>query len=41
MLTFTQEQKTYTIGDVTIGGQPGENPTVLMGSIFYQGHRIV
>lgn len=24
-----------------MGGQPGENPTVLIGSIFYSGHRIV
>ena len=31
----TTEQKKYTIGKVTIGGRIGENPTVLVGSIFY------
>lgn len=31
----TAEQKKYTIGNVTIGGRIGENPTVLVGSIFY------
>jgi len=29
------------IGDITLGGQPGEFPTVLIGSIFYDRHRIV
>lgn len=29
------EQKKFTIGKVTIGGKPGESPTVLIGSIFY------
>jgi len=29
------------IGGVKIGGEPGENPTVLVGSIFYGKHRIV
>jgi len=41
MMKFAQNQKICKIGDVLLGGQPGENPTVLMGSIFYQGHRIV
>jgi tetrahydromethanopterin S-methyltransferase subunit H len=41
MLKFEWEQKTYQIGDVLIGGQPGENPTILVGSIFFTGHRIV
>ncbi len=27
----------YQIGDVKVGGQPGELPTVLMGNIFYKG----
>lgn len=35
------EQKTFEIGGVKVGGQPGLNPTVLIGSIFYRGHRIV
>jgi tetrahydromethanopterin S-methyltransferase subunit H len=29
------------MGQIKIGGQPGELPTVLIGSIFYQGHKIV
>lgn len=41
MLKFTQPQKICKIGGVLVGGQPSENPTVLIGSIFYRGHRIV
>jgi len=38
---FEREQKVCRIGGINIGGQPGENPTVLIGGIFYGGHRIV
>jgi len=41
MQKFEKKQKTYEISGVKIGGQPGEIPTVLIGSIFYQGHKIV
>ena len=41
MLTFDKNQKMFTIGNVKVGGQPGELPTVLIGSIFYQRHSIV
>jgi tetrahydromethanopterin S-methyltransferase subunit H len=41
VLTFEREQKIFTIGNVKIGGQPGELPTVLVGSIFYDRHKIV
>ena len=41
MFKFKSEQKTFQIGKVRIGGQPGENPTVLIGTIFYTGHKIV
>jgi tetrahydromethanopterin S-methyltransferase subunit H len=41
MLKFSAEQKVYDIAGVEIGGQPGERPTVLVGSIFFSGHRIV
>jgi len=34
-------QKIFEIGKVRIGGNPGELPTVLIGSIFYKGHKIV
>lgn len=42
MLKFDREQWAFEIGSgVTVGGQPGEYPTVLIGSIFYSGHKIV
>ncbi len=41
MIQFSREQKVYKIGDVEIGGQPGERPTVLVGSIFFGKHKIV
>jgi tetrahydromethanopterin S-methyltransferase subunit H len=41
MLKFSTQQKIFEVGKVKVGGQPGENPTVLVGSIFYYGHRIV
>ncbi|AKL96892.1 tetrahydromethanopterin S-methyltransferase subunit H [Clostridium aceticum] len=41
MFRFTEEQLVYDIHGVKIGGQPGEYPTVLMGSMFYRGHKIV
>jgi tetrahydromethanopterin S-methyltransferase subunit H len=41
MFRFKTPQKTVEIGGVKIGGQPGENPTVLLGTMFYNGHKIV
>ena len=41
MFSFKKEQKVYKIGNVKVGGQPGENPTVLIGTMFYSGHKIV
>ncbi|MEW9121341.1 MAG: tetrahydromethanopterin S-methyltransferase subunit H [Thermotaleaceae bacterium] len=41
MFRFTTEQLVYDIHGVKIGGHPGEYPTVLMGSMFYRGHKIV
>jgi tetrahydromethanopterin S-methyltransferase subunit H len=38
MLNFDKEQKVVAIGNVKIGGQPGENPTVLVGTVFYAKH---
>jgi tetrahydromethanopterin S-methyltransferase subunit H len=35
MWQFAAEQKKFTVGKVTVGGRLGENPTVLVGSIFY------
>jgi len=41
MVKFSSEQKVYHIAGVEIGGQPGERPTVLAGSIFFSKHKIV
>ncbi len=41
MFRFSREQSIINIANVRFGGQPGELPTVLCGTIFYQGHRIV
>jgi tetrahydromethanopterin S-methyltransferase subunit H len=41
MFRFEKEQKVFEIGNVKIGGQPGGLPTVLIGSIFYVGHKVV
>lgn len=40
-MSFESEQKIFEISNVKIGGQPGELPTVLIGSIFYDRHKIV
>jgi tetrahydromethanopterin S-methyltransferase subunit H len=39
MWQFRSEQKKYQIGKVSVGGILGENPTVLVGSIFYHKQR--
>lgn len=41
MFIFEAEQKTYDIGSVIFGGQPGEYPTVLAASIFYLGDKLI
>jgi tetrahydromethanopterin S-methyltransferase subunit H len=41
MWKFGVEQKRFEIGTVKIGGLPGERPTVLIGSIFYRGQKIL
>jgi tetrahydromethanopterin S-methyltransferase subunit H len=38
---FSKKQKIYDVAGVKIGGQPGELPTVMVGSIFYERHKIV
>ncbi|NVM30224.1 MAG: tetrahydromethanopterin S-methyltransferase [Candidatus Helarchaeota archaeon] len=37
----TMDAKNYVIDGVSFGGQQGENPIVLIGSIFYSGHHII
>ena len=41
MEKYDKEQKIFEIAGVKVGGQPGELPTVLIGTIFYEGHKIV
>ncbi|MFX1561240.1 MAG: tetrahydromethanopterin S-methyltransferase subunit H, partial [Promethearchaeota archaeon] len=41
MFVFEKEQVIHTVGGVRIGGNPGETSTVLAGTIFYSGHKIV
>jgi len=41
MQKFNSPQHVYKIGRVQIGGQPGETPTVLIGSIFWLGQKMV
>ena len=39
MKLYDKEQRVAEIKSVKIGGQPGENPTVMIGSLFYKGHK--
>ncbi|MCQ2976463.1 MAG: tetrahydromethanopterin S-methyltransferase subunit H [archaeon] len=41
MFKFDKEQTVFDFAGVKMGGQPGEYPTVLCGTIFYGGHNIV
>ncbi|XHH10570.1 MAG: tetrahydromethanopterin S-methyltransferase subunit H [Candidatus Bathyarchaeia archaeon] len=40
-MTFKTMQTVACINGVNVGGQPGENPTCIIPSIFYDGHKIV
>ena len=41
MWNFKAEQKTFQIGGISIGGVPGQRPVVLVGTLFYHGHKVV
>ncbi|MEM1538370.1 MAG: hypothetical protein QXK12_01955 [Candidatus Nezhaarchaeales archaeon] len=41
MFIFKKQQKIVEVGGVKIGGQPGENPVVLAGGVFFRGQPIV
>ncbi len=41
MFKFDKKQEVFDIYGTKIGGQPGEYPTVLAGTIFYAGHNII
>jgi len=38
MLNFEKEQKVVEIGSTRMGGQPGENPVVMIATVFYTNH---
>ncbi len=41
MKLYSKEQTVFRAGSLEMGGQPGERPTVLVGSLFYKGHKAV
>jgi len=41
MKKFNTPQNIYDIGKVQVGGQPGELPTFIIGSIFWLGQKMV
>lgn len=41
MFIFKKDQQAYDFGGVMIGGHPGENPTALIGGLFFKGQSIV
>jgi len=41
MKKFNTEQKVYDVAKVKVGGQPGELPTFIIGSIFWLGQKMV
>ncbi|MBI3464910.1 MAG: tetrahydromethanopterin S-methyltransferase subunit H [Planctomycetes bacterium] len=41
LLEFTAPQQRFEVGPISVGGQPGVRPTVLIGSMFYHGHKII
>ena len=41
MFVFKKEQQSYDFGGITVGGHPGENPTALIGGLFFKGQPIV
>ncbi|KYH42713.1 MAG: tetrahydromethanopterin S-methyltransferase subunit H, partial [Candidatus Bathyarchaeota archaeon B63] len=38
---FGRKQVVFEIGGVKVGGEMGENPTVMIGSIFYKGDKTI
>lgn len=41
MYNLKSEQRIFDIGGVKVGGLPGKDPTVLVGTIFYKRERLV
>ncbi len=41
MLGYSSPQKVFSIGGLKVGGQPGENPPLLIGNMFQKGDTII
>jgi len=41
LFKFEREQRVFDLGGVKVGGQPGQYPTAMIGSIFYHGDKTV
>ena len=41
MLRYETEQKILQIGGIKVGGQPGENPPLLIGNMFQKGDTLI
>lgn len=41
MFTLAKPQRVCRIGNMVVGGQPGENPPLLIASMFHKGDRIL
>lgn len=41
MFTFKRQQKVFDIAGIKVGGQPGENPPVMISSMFHNKDRIL
>jgi len=41
MWNFQTEHRVFQIGNVKVGGKPGQAPTCLIGSLFYNKHYVV
>ncbi len=41
MFKFDKKQEVFDVAGVKFGGQPGQYPTVLVGTMFYNRHKIV
>jgi tetrahydromethanopterin S-methyltransferase subunit H len=41
MFKFQKEQKVFNLGGISIGGQPGENPPLMISSMFHNKDRIL
>ena len=41
MFSYVREQKIGNIGGIKVGGQPGENAPLLIGSMFQKGDQLI